>query len=144
MFLGSCWGCWIGEGMCLNNAKLLIIWLPTSVLRPKALQSTTVMVRGGRRCSSSGSSYKQQPQTCWDQQNTIDEINSDESHAQGHGDDTIYVNIKHRTLLLKQLTNHIKGIHQYCEVRVFLVTLYHWGVDASSCTLDKNLRPIDR
>lgn len=43
-------------GVYLNLFKLLITWLPTSVLRPKARQSTTLRVRGGCKFSFSGSS----------------------------------------------------------------------------------------
>lgn len=34
-------------GVYLNRPRLLMTWLPTRVLLPKALQSTTVIVRGG-------------------------------------------------------------------------------------------------
>lgn len=55
-------GCvWIGVGsggggVYLKALRLFITWFPTNVLRPNALQSTTVMVSGGWRCSFSGSS----------------------------------------------------------------------------------------
>lgn len=45
-----------GGGVYLKALRLFITWLPTNVLRPNALQSTTVMVSGGWRCSFSGSS----------------------------------------------------------------------------------------
>lgn len=46
--LGS-WGLGGGkdEGLYLNRPKLFMTWLPTRVLLPNALQSTTVTVRGG-------------------------------------------------------------------------------------------------
>lgn len=43
-------------GLYLNRPRLFMTWLPTKVLLPKALQSTTVIVRGGWRYSFSGSS----------------------------------------------------------------------------------------
>lgn len=55
-------GCtWIGVGsggggVYLKALRLFITWFPTNVLRPNALQSTTVMVSGGWRCSFSGNS----------------------------------------------------------------------------------------
>lgn len=45
-----------GGGVYLKALRLLTTWWPTSVLRPKARQSTTVMLSGGWRCSFSGSS----------------------------------------------------------------------------------------
>lgn len=47
-----------GGGVYLKVLRLLTMWFPTSVLRPKARQSTTVMLRGGWRCSFSGNSYR--------------------------------------------------------------------------------------
>lgn len=44
--------------MYLKAFRVLMMWLPTSVLRPKARQSTTVMLRGGWRFSFSGSSFR--------------------------------------------------------------------------------------
>lgn len=55
-------GCvWIGVGaggggVYLKLLRLFMTWFPTNVLRPKALQSTTVMESGGWRCSFSGNS----------------------------------------------------------------------------------------
>lgn len=45
-----------GGGAYWKALRLLMMWFPTSVLRPKARQSTTVMLRGGWRFSFSGSS----------------------------------------------------------------------------------------
>lgn len=47
-----------GSGIGLKALRLLMMWFPTSVLRPKARQSTTVILSGGWRCSFSGNSYR--------------------------------------------------------------------------------------
>lgn len=47
-----------GSGIGLKALRLLMMWFPTRVLRPKARQSTTVILRGGWRCSFSGNSYR--------------------------------------------------------------------------------------
>lgn len=60
---GLCnWTVWGGVGVYLKALRLLMMWFPTSVLRPKARQSTTVMLRGGWRCSFSGNSCQQSGQ----------------------------------------------------------------------------------
>lgn len=64
--LWEVWG-WVGAGrggggMYLKALRLLMMWFPTNVLRPKALQSTTVMLSGGWRFSFSGSSCKHRRQ----------------------------------------------------------------------------------
>lgn len=56
---GGCAWNGVGSGggrVYLKALRLFITWFPTNVLRPNALQSTTVMVSGGWRCSFSGNS----------------------------------------------------------------------------------------
>lgn len=48
----------VGGGVYTKALRLLMLWFPTNVLRPKARQSTTVIVSGGCRFSFSGNSYK--------------------------------------------------------------------------------------
>lgn len=47
-----------GGGVYLKALRLTMMWFPTNVLRPKARQSTTVILRGGWRSSFSGNSCR--------------------------------------------------------------------------------------
>lgn len=64
-------GCRLGGGkdggVYLNRPRLFMTWLPTRVLLPKALQSTTVIVSGGWRYSFSGSSWIDEQETMFRQ-----------------------------------------------------------------------------
>lgn len=113
-------------GLYLNSPRLLMTWLPTRVLLPKALQSTTVIVSGGWRYSSSGSSCRWEYRTF-----RVREVMMSVNRRLEDNRDTVCQHY------------HFKGVQNDAEVWAALVALYDGGVDSFSRTLYEDLRPVD-
>lgn len=133
----------------MNLRKELTAWLPTSVYRPKARQSTTRMFRGGWRSSFSGRSCKE-PET------KLDNVWIDGGNRQGGKNMALNAHQSHHYLLLSWNSvieptmistppddaHHFKPFDQGAEIRVFLVVLDETGLDPPASTFYVHARSI--